>query len=77
MFWFAQIHRPQSTRLAIGVAFCLLGVILEYLQALGGYRTFDYLDMARNALGVGIGLALAQTRMQNALAAFERWLVRS
>ena len=76
MFWFAQIYRPRSTRFSIGAAFCVLGVILEILQGLGGYRTFDAIDMARNALGVGIGLALAETRMQNALLLLECWLER-
>lgn len=76
MTWFAQIHRPTATRLAIGVALCALGVALEFAQRMTGYRTFDYADMAMNTLGVTIGLLIARTPLQNVLREFERRIVR-
>lgn len=76
MTWFAQIHRLVATRLAIGAALCALGVALEFAQGMTGYRTFDYADMAMNTLGVGLGLLLALTPVQNALRAFEQRFVR-
>jgi hypothetical protein len=71
MFWFAQIHHAGRARLMIAAGFLALGVALEFIQGTTGYRTFDYADMARNALGVGIGLALARTRLQHMLTALE------
>jgi VanZ family protein len=34
-----------------------LGVALEYLQLLSGWRSFEYADMAASAAGVSVGLA--------------------
>jgi VanZ family protein len=61
MFWFAQLWKSTSRRLGIAVAFCLLGVALEYLQGMTGCRTFSYSDMLHNALGVLLGLGLSYT----------------
>jgi hypothetical protein len=58
------------------MAFVMLGVTLEYLQRLSGYRTFEYADMGANAAGVLCALLLAQTPLSRALALFERSLVR-
>ena len=77
MFWFAQIHRARAARFTLAAGFCALGIVLEILQGLGGYRTFDYVDMARNALGIAIGLGVAATPLQYSLAALERWLARA
>jgi hypothetical protein len=38
----------------------LLGVVLEFLQGLGGVRSLDPFDMVANTIGVGIGLALVR-----------------
>lgn len=75
MSWFAQIHRPTRKRFAIGLALCALGVALEFVQGMTGYRTFDYADMGMNTLGVALGLVLARTPLQNVLAAAERRIV--
>lgn len=71
MLWFAQIHRTPAIRWRFALAFCLMGVALEYLQGLTGYRTFDYYDMLNNAVGVAVGLLLAHTPLQNGLMALE------
>jgi len=76
MLWFAQIHQPTAKRLAIGGALCAMGIALEFVQGMSGYRTFDYADMAMNALGVGVGLVLARTPIQNALRELELRLAR-
>ena len=52
-----------------------MGVTLEYLQGLGGYRHFDYFDMARNLGGLVCALALATTPLQNVLRAIESRLI--
>jgi hypothetical protein len=52
MGWWLQIDR-RPERLAL--LFVLMGLALEILQSLGGYRNGDIFDMAANTLGVGLG----------------------
>lgn len=33
------------------ILFSLMGILIEFLQRLTGYRNFDYFDMAANTLG--------------------------
>jgi hypothetical protein len=40
-----------------------LGVCIEILQGMGGYRYFEYADMLANSGGVLMGWGLAHTRM--------------
>lgn len=76
MFWFAQIYRRNRVRWAIALALVMLGISLEYLQRLSGYRTFEYADMGANAAGVLCALLLAHTPLSRSLAVVERSLVR-
>jgi len=62
MLWFAQIMTTPPSRRLSGVLLVLLGVGLELLQGLTGYRTFSYADMAANTTGVLIGWALSPPR---------------
>jgi VanZ family protein len=71
MIWFAQIYRGRGVRWLWAIAFCALGVALEFAQSMVGYRTFDYADMVLDALGVALGLTLARTAAQDALARLE------
>jgi VanZ family protein len=52
MFWWHPIER-NSYRLAL--IFILMGLALEILQSLSGFRHGDIFDMAANTVGVGIG----------------------
>jgi len=52
MAWWHQIDR-SAYRLAL--IFVLMGLTLEILQSLGGFRQGDIFDMAANTVGVGIG----------------------
>lgn len=52
MFWFAQLY---AARLFYAAGFVAMGVALEFLQAQTGYRSYELLDMAANALGVLVG----------------------
>jgi VanZ family protein len=56
MFWFAQLY---AVRIFYAAGFVLMGVALEFLQARTGYRSYEGLDMAANALGVLLGWAAA------------------
>ena len=54
---FCLIYDQWRTRLAYAAGFIAMGVALEILQGMTGYRTFDVLDMAANAAGVLFALA--------------------
>ena len=76
MGWFGLIViRAFQWRFAL--AFIALGVALEFVQGMTGYRNFDYGDMLANALGVGFGYWLCSSRFSNALFFIEYNLRRS
>jgi VanZ family protein len=70
MGWWLQIHR-RPERLAL--IFVLMGLAIELLQSLSGFRTGDIFDMAANTLGVGLGWASARL-MPDWLARLDRRL---
>ena len=76
MFWFAQIYRSTITRCRLALAFCVMGIALEYAQGWTDYRGFEYSDMLINSVGVGLGLLLSYTRLQNGLTLLETMLLR-
>ena len=59
MFWFCGLYPKTRTRLLHGIAFIVMGVGLEVLQGMLGYRTYDVLDMIANSVGVLLGAAAA------------------
>lgn len=59
MFWFCQLYGSRSARLACALGFTAMGVVLEFVQDAGGYRVFEMLDMAADALGVLLGWGAA------------------
>ena len=75
-FWFVQIYANNLIRLRIALAFVILGVVMECLQRLSGFRTFEYADMAANAAGVLCALILAHTPLSRVLGAVERAMLR-
>ena len=76
MFWFGQIYRTVSVRYRLALAFCVMGIALEYVQGWTDYRGFEYSDMLINSVGVGLGLLLSYTRLQNGLILLETMLLR-
>jgi hypothetical protein len=76
MIWFAQVYRRPVPRILLAVAFGALGVTLEFVQGMTGYRHFDYLDMVRNFVGIAFGLVLARTPLQDVLLRVEHTLAR-
>lgn len=55
MGWFGQLYVAKPRQVISAVAFCLMGVAIEYAQDWGGQRFFDVADMAANTLGVLLG----------------------
>jgi VanZ family protein len=72
MLWFCQVYVTRAARGGLLVGLVLLGVSIEILQGIGGYRYFEYTDMLANSGGVLIGLGLAHTRMGRVFLMLER-----
>ena len=71
MFWLMQQYKSSRSRAAIGVGLMLLGIGLEVLQALGGYRNFERADMLADGIGVTLGWLAGPPRTPNVLARSE------
>jgi len=76
MGWFAQIYIQLKPRLWLMLGFILMGVLLEVLQGMTGFRHYSYADMAANSTGVFIGLLLSQGPMARLLQQFEQCFVK-
>ena len=77
MGWFVQIYHSRKTLLLFAMLFVCMGIGLEFLQGLTGYRQFDTYDMLANTLGVLIALIAAVfTPFRWALFKIERFIVR-
>lgn len=59
MFWFCRLYRSRKLRTSYGAAFLAMGIGLEFLQGLLGYRSAEALDMAANSIGVAAGWGAA------------------
>lgn len=77
MFWFGLIYNPGRAYRCLGLGFVIMGIILECIQGALGDRTFEWGDMAANALGVIAGLALSRTILSEALLRVEGKLVQN
>jgi len=73
MLSFCQLYSAKKTRAGLFLAFVTMGIVIEYLQDMTGYRYFEYADMLANAVGVSIGWALAQTRLGTVLTTLENY----
>ena len=69
MLWFCQL---RYRRILLALAFVAMGVGLEMLQGMTGYRFFEYADMLANSTGVLLGWILARTRLGRTLELLER-----
>jgi len=71
MFWFAALYRGTRARIGYALLWMAMGVALEYAQRATGTRSFEFADMAADALGVLAG-ALAALSLPRAAAAAEK-----
>jgi VanZ family protein len=60
MFWFCQLYARRNVRIAYAAGFFVMGIVLELVQGQLGYRDYELLDMAANAVGVSLGWAAAR-----------------
>ena len=63
MLWFCQVYVGHGARIRLLLLLVAMGVVVEILQGMGGYRYFEYADMLANSAGALIGWGLARTRM--------------
>ncbi len=72
MVWFCQVYVEQRARIWLLVSLVAMGVGIEFLQRMTGYRTFEYADMLADLTGVLLGWGLAQSRLGHVLRMLER-----
>ena len=56
----AVLAYPDVSKLRMGLMLVALGVLIEVLQHLGGYRFGDWQDAVADGVGVLLGLVLAR-----------------
>jgi len=71
-FWFGMLFEGRGRQLGVALAFAAMGVVLEFLQGMTDYRTFEIADMIANAVGAALGWGLVQTPLRNVIEWVER-----
>lgn len=72
--WFAQLYQKSYSRWLILFGAVLLGMLIEYLQGMTAYRSFDYADEVANTIGAACAYLLAKTRFDRLLTQFDQML---
>ncbi len=72
MFWFGQIFWRLNQRIMLAIGFVTMGIFIEIMQGMQGFRVFEYADMLANTTGVVIGWGLAQTALKKSLLYLEQ-----
>lgn len=72
MAWHAQLYHRLVARLALIVAFIVMGIGLEFLQGMGHARMFEWADAAANSVGAIVAFAASNSRMAFILQKFEQ-----
>lgn len=70
MLWHCQIRSDTRFRVGWAITFIALGIVLEFMQRLTGYRTFEIDDMMADGAGVLLGWIAAPRVCRTC---FERW----
>ncbi|MCW9023350.1 MAG: VanZ family protein [Gammaproteobacteria bacterium] len=76
MGWFAQIYFNLRIRMALVVTFIVMGIIIEYVQGMTDYRSFQYADMLADSLGVLLAFILAHGPLSRVLVRVEKQLIK-
>lgn len=72
MLWFCQIYQVPKGRVIVAAMLIAMGIGIEYLQRMTGYRFFEYADMLANSTGVLLGWIAGRTRLGDMLLALEQ-----
>ena len=76
MLWFANIYNLPRQKVWLSAAFIAMGVSLECIQGISGYRRFQSVDILANGIGVLLGWALAATPLGACLIELDNLLAR-
>ena len=71
MGWFMQLYHSKRGVTICAVSLIIMGVSLEFLQELTGYRYYEVYDMMANTAGVLLACLLIKTPFPNILYYFE------
>lgn len=63
MLWFSQVYVRRMRRIFAATLLVAMGIALEFLQGMTGYRSFEYADMLANFIGVLLGWVWARTAL--------------
>ena len=76
MAWFAQIYLHLKIRALLALTFITMGIVIEYVQGMTEYRSFQYADMLADGFGVLLALAITQGPLARLLLGFEKQFIR-
>ena len=77
MIWFGGLY-PRAKHLRVASALLLLGIALDILQGTATRtRSFELLDIAADAIGIAVALALAFWVLEGWCQRLERLTIRS
>ena len=71
--WFVQLYQKLSSRIIILISAIALGMLIEFLQGMTTYRSFDFADEMANSIGALSAFILARTTFDSLLATFDHW----
>jgi uncharacterized protein YfiM (DUF2279 family) len=75
-FWFGLLYAGWRRQLGFALGFIVMGVVIEFLQGMTDYRSFEVADMVADGTGALLGFALLRTPLGNVLHWVERLLGR-
>ncbi len=74
--WFAgQYSRSSYWRLVVGLT--AFGVLIELIQRMISYRSAEWMDLAADVGGIGIGIVVAMVGLGGWSLRFEQWLEKA
>ena len=74
--WFAgQYSRSSYWRLVVGLT--AFGVLIELIQRMISYRSAEWMDLAADVGGIGIGIVIALAGLGGWSLRFEQWLEKA
>ena len=77
MFWCNMCYRDKKYIILFTTGLILMGMALEIVQGVIGYRMMSIYDMIANSIGVFFGLVLARTRLSLLLSYVEKRFIIS
>ncbi|MDH5547210.1 MAG: VanZ family protein [Gammaproteobacteria bacterium] len=76
MYWLAQCYLKRHRRWLF-LMIVALGIAIEFVQGLSGYRTFEVADMIANTSGAVVGWFLAGTVLGKSLIYLEKYFSKT